>query len=199
MMKNKKFVKVFETYLQRYTRGGFLTGDMVKIKDAILRSDFFKKQTQGYQLKLKDWMNSDLLIRVSSVKPIRPTTQGSSNSEITGSEFDVDVTQEIAPGRYVDYVTIPAEFLEPYDNGANLPPIPASLKHKGKVQIKPEQEETADKPQVASTNLSDDGKGKLTKGERKLLNKNIKIPARPAEGEKSPAVKSYTHKYLPKS
>lgn len=194
---NKKFPVVLESYLQKYTRGGFLTGDMVKIKSDLFRSDFFKRQTKGYQDKVKGWSDSDLLIRVSSVKPIRPTTQGSGNSEITGSVFDVDITQEIAPGRYVDFLTIPAEFLEPYSNGINLPPIPDSLKRKDKVQIKPEQENDEDQ-QVAHTLYSDDGKGKLIKGDRKLLNKNVKIPASPAQGEKNPSVKSYVHKYLPK-
>ena len=194
---NKKFPVVLESYLQKYTRGGFLTGDMVKIKSDLFRSDFFKKQTKGYQDKVKGWSDSDLLIRVSSVKPIRPTTQATGNSEITGSVFDVDITQEIAPGRYVDFLTIPAEFLEPYSNGINLPPIPDSLKRKDKTQIKPEVEDE-DNQQVAHTMHSDDGKGKLIKGDRKLQNKNVKIPASPAEGDKSPSVKNYTHRYLPK-
>jgi len=194
---NKKFPVVLESYLQKYTRGGFLTGDMVKIKTDLFRSDFFKKQTKGYQDKVKGWSDSDLLIRVSSVKPIRPTTQATGNSEITGSVFDVDITQEIAPGRYVDFLTIPAEFLEPYSNGINLPPIPDSLKRKDKTQIKPEVEDE-DNQQVAHTQHSDDGKGKLIKGDRKLKNKNIKIPSSPAVGEKSPSVKSYTHKYMPR-
>jgi hypothetical protein len=194
---NKKFPVVLESYLQKYTRGGFLTGDMVKIKSDLFRNNFFKKQTKGYQDKVKSWSDCDLLIRVSSVKPIRPTTQGAGNSEITGSEFDIDITQEIAPGRYVDFLTIPAEFLEPYSNGINLPPIPDSLKRKDNAQIKPEIEDE-DNQQVAHTQYSDDGKGKLIKGDRKLLNKNIKIPALPATGEKSPSVKSYTHRYVPK-
>jgi hypothetical protein len=195
----RKFNTILETYLQKYTRGGFLTGDMVKVKDDVFKSDFYKSQTQSYQDKLKSWAQSDLLLRVSAVKPIRPTTQATGNAEITGSEFDVDITQEIAPGRYVDFLTIPASFIEPYSNGSNLPPIPDSLKRKEKTQIKPEGEKPEDEQQIAHTVHSDDGKGKLIKGDRKLLNKNIKIPSVPAKGEKTPAVSSYTHNYLPKS
>lgn len=196
---NKKFNAILETYLQKYTRGGFLTGDMVKIKGDVFKSDFLKNQTTDYQNTLKNWSQSDLLLRVSAVKPIRPTTQGSGNAEITGSEFDVDITQEIAPGRYVAYLTVPAKFLEPYSNGINLPPIPDSLRRKEKIQIKPEVEKPEDEQQIAHTVASDDGKGKLIKGDRKLLNKNVKIPSLPAKNEKSPAVKNYTHNYLPRS
>lgn len=198
-MMTRKFLPLVETYLQELTRGGFLTGYIVKLKPSLFTSDFFKKQTENYKEKLKAWNNSDLLLRVSAVKPIRPTTQGGGNAEITGSEFDVDITQEIAPGRYVDFVTIPGEFLEvvtPKD--ANLPPIPNSLRRKSKVKIKPEQEETK-KDEVSQTFKSDDGKGKLIPGDRELTNKNVKIPSSPAQGDKSPSVKSYTHKYLPKN
>jgi len=197
-MMTKKFLTLIETTLQQFTRGGFLTGYIVKLKPSLFTSDFFKKQTSQYQEKLKAWNNSDLLLRVSSVKPVRPTTQGSGNAEITGSQFDVDVTQEIAPGRYVDFVTIPGEFLENIETkDANLPPIPNSLRRKNKIKIKPEQEETK-KDEVSQTFKSDDGKGKLVVGDRELKNKNVKIPSSPAQGDKSPSVKSYTHKYLPK-
>jgi hypothetical protein len=191
----KKFLPLYETYLQKFTRGGFLTGDIVKIKKDAFSSDFFKKQPQQYKDKLKSWADSDLLLRVSAIKPIRPTTQATGNAEITGSEFDIDITQEIAPGRYVDFLTIPAELVEPMGpTSPNLPPIPNSLKRKSKVNIKPEEQETK-VPEVSHTYLSDNGKGKLIPGDRKLNNTNVKIPSMPAD--KSPAVKSYVHKYLP--
>ena len=194
----KRFDTLLETYLQKLTRGGFLGGDMVHVKSDVFKSDFYKDQTQEYRDTLKAWSESDLLLRVSSVKPMRPTAQGSGNAEITGSDFDVDITQEIAPGRYVAYLTVPAIYLEPYGNGINLPPIPDSLKRKDSTQIKPEQEKPEDNQQIAHTVTSDDGKGKLIKGDRKLLNKNVKIPSMPADKEKSPAVSSYVHRYLPK-
>ena len=194
----KRFDTLLETYLQKLTRGGFLGGAMVRVKSDVFKSDFYKDQTQEYKDTLKAWSESDLLLRVSSVKPTRPTAQGSGNAEITGSEFDVDITQEIAPGRYVTYLTVPAKYLEPYGNGINLPPIPDSLKRKDNTQIKPEQEKPEDNQQIAHTVTSDDGKGKLIKGDRKLLNKNVKIPSMPADKEKSPAVSNYVHRYLPK-
>jgi hypothetical protein len=192
----RKFTPLLETYLQKFTRGGFLTGDIVKIKKDAFSSDFFKSQPKQYQEKLKSWAQSDLLLRVSAVKPIRPTTQATGNAEITGSEFDVDITQEIAPGRYVDYLTIPASLLDPLDaTSPNLPPIPDSLKRKSKTNIKPEEQETQVQ-QVNHTFMSDDGKGKLIHGDRKLNNVNTKIPSMPAT--KSQAVANYTHNYLPK-
>ena len=191
----KKFTPLLETYLQKFTRGGFLTGDIVKVKPSISSSDFLKKQTQGFKDKLKSWTDSDLLLRVSAIKPIRPTTQGSGNAEITGSEFDVDITQEIAPGRYVDFMTLPAEFLEPVYSSPNLPPVPDSFKRKSKVNIKPEEQETR-VDQINQTYLSDNGKGKLIPGDRELSNTNTKIPS--VSVDKSPSVKSQVYKYLPK-
>lgn len=194
----KKFDSILETYLDKFTRGGFLYGSTVKIKDDFFKSDFFKDQTQEYKDVVKSWADSDLTLRVAGVKPVRPTTQGSGNAEITGSEFDVDITQEIAPGRFFVYLTVPGVYLEPYGNGINLPKIPDSLKKQDKVQIKPEIETPEDEQQVQHTVTSDDGKGKLVKGDRKLVNKNVKIPASPDVSAKSPAVASYTHNYLPK-
>lgn len=191
----KKFIPLIETYLQKFTRGGFLTGDIVKIKKDVFNSDFIKRKPEQYKEKLKSWADSDLLLRVSAVKPIRPTNQATGNAEITGSEFDIDITQEIAPGRYVDFLTIPAEFVEPLEpTSPNLPPIPNSLKRKSKVNIKPEEQETKVQ-QVSQTYLSDNGKGKLTPGDRSLNNTNTKIPSLPVD--KSPAVKNYVHQYLP--
>lgn len=194
----RRFNSLYETYKQKFTSGGFLYGSTVKIKDALFKSNFYKNQTQEYQDLLKSWGQSDLLLRVTGVKPVRPTTQGSGNAEITGSEFDVDITQEIAPGRYAEYVTVPGVYLQTYGNGINLPKIPDSLRRNDKIQIKPEVEKPEDEQQVQHTVTSDDGKGKLVKGDRKLLNKNIKIPAAPDVSAKSPSVASYTHKYLPK-
>ena len=48
-----KFVKMYESAIQRYTRGGFLTGDLVKFIDNAFKDDFFKKQAPNYVQKAK--------------------------------------------------------------------------------------------------------------------------------------------------
>ena len=38
-----KFIKLYESAIQRFTRGGFLIGDLVKIRESALSDEFFKK------------------------------------------------------------------------------------------------------------------------------------------------------------
>lgn len=36
-----KFIKLYESAIQRFTRGGLLVGDIVKFKDGIFKKKFF--------------------------------------------------------------------------------------------------------------------------------------------------------------
>ena len=63
-----KFVKLYESAIQRFTRGGFLTGDLVKFKQGYQDDEFFGKQASNYLQKLEEFVKSGLNIRVSAVK-----------------------------------------------------------------------------------------------------------------------------------
>ena len=101
-----KFVALYESTIQRYTRGGLLTGDLVKFVENAFKDDFFKKQAWNYVEKAKSFHDSDLNLRVSAIKAVRPTMH-SGDVQNEAEEFIVDVTQEIAPGLYREFLTIP--------------------------------------------------------------------------------------------
>ncbi|NBO99671.1 MAG: hypothetical protein EBU90_06030 [Proteobacteria bacterium] len=197
-----KFVKLYESAISRFTRGGFLTGDLVKFTDNALRDEFFGQQAPNYLAKVKSFIDSGLNMRVSAVKPVRPSTQpGNIQNEASG--FLIDITLELAPGLYKDFITLPAHVLQHIDTGTNLAPVPDSLKKTDNVNIKPKEVDIKSEDELMlsphrQTGTSDQGDKKDSEGDRTLNNFNTAIPSSPAVGEKSPAVEKGTARYLPK-
>lgn len=202
-----KFVQLYESAIQRFTRGGLLVGDLVKFKDGFANDDFFKKQSANYIEKVKEFIKSGLNIRVSSIKAVRPSYQPG-NVYNEGSEFLADIVLERVPGLYYDFVTVPMSVLEHFDTGVNLAPIPDSLRYDDKSSTDTE-EMGASKRGAESlldpyrqTRTSDIGDGKDNKTETELQNRNVKIPSSPSVDAKNPSIftpqKDYTKNYLPK-
>jgi hypothetical protein len=202
---DKRFNKLFEATLSRYTRGGFLTSDRVKFIDNALKNDFFKNQPESVKTAVEELINSGLNLRVRNVKSAMPAVMGAGNPDDYGYSFSVEIVPEIAPGTYDvnKAVTVPATLVAHLNDGINLPPVPDKLKYDNKVQIKPKPVEevlkTEDKNNfspVAQTHTSNVN-GKPSKGDRQLNNANVVIPSSPAVNQKDPA--AYTAQYLPKS
>lgn len=198
-----KFTNLYESTIQRFTRGGFLIGDLVKFKPDALADEFLKKQGSNYVQKIKEFIDSGLNIRVSAIKPVYPNAYAPGNIQSEAESFLCDVVLEKAPGLYYAFITVPASMLEHIDTGINLAPVPDSLKRPNNEIIKPEELDTASDPTSylspgRQTRTSDRGDSKDSKTELDLPKKNVKIPSRTAEGERDPAVAGSTAKYLPK-
>jgi len=195
-----KFVSLYESAIQRFTRGGFLTGDLVKFADGCMKDEWFKDQGINYLDKVKQFIDSGLNIRVSAVKAVRPTTH-SGDVQNEADKFLIDIVLELAPGLYKDFLTVPAHVLVYKDVYPNMPPVPDSLKRKGDVNIEPkevEKEEEIAMSPYRQTGTSDLGNKKDSEGDRKLNNTNVVIPSSPHVDAKSPAVAKGTARYLPK-
>lgn len=196
-----KFINLYESAIQRFTRGGFLVGDLVKIKESSLNDDFFKKQATNYIDKVKEFISSGLNIRVSAVKPVRPNSYAPGNIQNEAESFLCDIVLEKAPGLYYSFITVPAHVLEHIDTGINLAPVPDALKRPNNEIMDPEDVSQHTDPTTymspyRQTLTSDRGDVRDTKTDKSLSNSNIKIPSKPAEGERDPA--NYTAKYMPK-
>lgn len=197
----KRFTQIFESTLSRHTNGGFLTSDLVKLKKNALSHVEFETNEE-MKFKLKAIMDSDLNLRIVNIKNKYPAVQGGVNTD-TNLPFGriIDIAQEIAPGRFHNFISVPEEVLERIESYPNSSPIPNSLKRDDTTQIEPipvdieEDEECMLSPRHL-THKSDDGKGHLIKGDRELKNTNTKIPAEPAKGQADPA--DYVARYLPK-
>jgi hypothetical protein len=202
-----KFINLYESAIQRFTRGGLLVGDLVKFKDNVFSDDFFKNQSSNYSTKIKSFIDSGLNIRVSSIKPVRPSYQAG-NVYNEAQEFLVDVVLEKAPGLYYEFATVPMRVLEHFDTGVNLAPIPDSLRYNDKSSTDINELGSAKKGAEAlldpyrQTRTADFGDGKDSKSNSELGNVNIKIPSNTSVDAKSPSVfspqKDYTKNYLPK-
>lgn len=197
-----KFETLLESSIQRFTRGGLLVNDLVKFKSDYMKDSFFENQASNYLDEVKKFVESGLNIRVSAIKPVRPSTQPG-NSQNEASEFVCDIVLEKAPGLYYSFLTVPLRVLEHIDTGVNLPPVPDQLKYKDKSstdieELKPFANTDTYMSPYRQTRTSDLGNAKDSKSDTFLGNKNVKIPSKSAEGEKSPAVTSYTYNYLPK-
>lgn len=186
-----KFMHLYESSIQRYTRGGFLTGDLVKFKDGFASDEFFKKQAVNYLTKVDEWVKSGLNIRVSAIKAVRPPAGFPGNIQNEAQSFLVDVVLERAPGLYFEFITVPAHVLEHIDTGVNLAPVPDSLKYDNKEQIDPAElgNVTSDSYQspYRQTRTSDTGNVRDSNTEISLPSRNVKIPSSPAEGHRDPA------------
>lgn len=202
-----KFAELYESAIQRFTRGGLLVGDLVKLKEGFASDEFFKKQSANYVEKIKEFIKSGLNIRVSSIKTVRPSYQPG-NVYNEGSEFLADIVLEKAPGLYYDFVTVPLSVLEHIDTGINLAPVPDALRYDDKSSTDVEgfgasrggAESVLDP--YRQTRTSDFGNGKDSKSETELNNKNVKIPSSPSVDAKNPSIytpqKDYTKNYLPR-
>jgi hypothetical protein len=192
-----KFINLYESAIQRFTRGGFLTGDLVKFKTSYKGDDFFKQQSPNYLQKIEDFIKSGLNIRVSAIKPLYPSLQ-SGNIQNEAVSFLIDVVLEKAPGLYYDFVTVPASVLEHIDTGINLAPVPDELKYDDKIQIEPQELTTASsdtyQSPIRQTRTTDLGDVKDSKSETVLTRTNKRIPSTPADKERDPA--NSTARYL---
>ena len=202
-----KFTNLYESAIQRFTRGGLLVGDLVKFKKSIFDDDFFKNQSSNYVDKVKSFIDSGLNIRVSSIKTVRPSYQPG-NVYNEGSEFLADIVLEKAPGLFYDFITVPVRILEHFDTGVNLAPVPDLLRYDDKSSTDISELGTTKKGAEAlldpfrQTRTTDHGNGKDSNSQTYLPTQNTRIKSSPSEGSKDPSVYAssldYTKNYLPK-
>tara|TARA_B100001123_G_C15313170_1_gene1025188 strand:- start:364 stop:924 length:561 start_codon:yes stop_codon:yes gene_type:complete len=134
-----KFDTLLEGVFTRFQGGGFLTGDLVKLKSDALTSPWAKNQQDNLLQKLKEFSETDENIRISSVKALRPAVSGSVQQDEQVDAYYCDIVREKAPGMFTDFVTVPADMLEYIEFGTNLPPIPDSQRRKNDITGKPEE------------------------------------------------------------
>ena len=127
---------LYETYVSRYTRGGFLTGDLVRLKKGFENLESFKKLDPNVQQKLKDYAASDINIRISGIVNKYPSHQPGNTDNSTG-DVSVTISQETAPGRYDGFVNAAPDLFDTVDVYPNRMPVPNSMVRPNGTQIDP--------------------------------------------------------------
>jgi hypothetical protein len=199
---NKKFLKLYESWMSRYNHSGFLVGDIVKFRDDYLKHDFLKSQTAAFVDKIKEYIECGNALRVKNVINNYPAVLAAGNTDDAGPDFTIEVVRELAPGMFEPSgILIHPGMLEVTDVYPNLTPVPDKFKRKENITIKPEEvkDEEGEEVPFYSPKLNtrrSDVHGKMEAGDRSLRNTNTAIPASPAVDHKDPA--SYVYNYLPK-
>lgn len=128
-----KYEAIIENTITRFEQGGILSGDLVKFRKDAMKNEKVAAMMSNYKAMIEDAINTDLNLRVSAIKSIRPTTSGNyGNGHWQGTEAPtdhyVDIVVEYAPGLWKNPITVPIEVLERVDTGINLAPVPDSVK-----------------------------------------------------------------------
>jgi len=110
-----KFSQLTEQAVGRFQQGGYVNGDYVKFIKNYKNSDHYKEASEHVKTKIDDFAGSDLNLRVSAVKSIRPALAPVDGGMNAANGFHLDITQELAPGLYPCHITVPAEIIELVD------------------------------------------------------------------------------------
>ena len=187
-----KFDTIFESNFTRFQGGGFLTGDVIKFKEGWERDEWSSKAPAQVIDKIKEMTGSDLILRVSSVKAVRPAVNSNTDQAAGADDFHVDITQELAPGRFNGvFITVPQHLIELDGANDSLPEIPDSLKREDQVDVKPKELSEEDTSETESDMMTDPSKqtGTDDKYNKSLQNKNHSLPG-------STGADSYTANYM---
>lgn len=180
-----KFDVIFESNFSRFQGGGFLTGDVVKLKSGWENDEWCKTAPVQLINALKALDEQDLLLRVSSVKTLRPAVNSSVDQALGVDGFHVDITQEIAPGRYTgSFVTVPHHLIELDGDNDKLPEIPDSMRREENISVKPKslEEDSEDSASGITSDTENDpgmtdpvkATGMDDRVNKKLTDKDIK-------------------------
>jgi hypothetical protein len=193
---SKKFLEICESVTQRYTRGGFLVGDFVKMVDGHERHEPYKMLGSNVKEMITQMLQTGLNLRVVGINDAMPARYPG-NPETSNGEVRVTIAVDNGGGRYTHYCDIPVCCVEPVDHYPNLAPIPDVCVRPNGTIIKPEElvMNTSNKLAVDQTMMADQG-GSKKKVNISLPTKNIKIPAHTVKGAKSPSVDNYTINYM---
>jgi len=127
----KKFVKLYESVLSRYTNGGFLVGDYVKFNKDYDKQEEFNSLGQNVKDMISEILSSGLNIRIVGIKDVYPLSKPGNPDVRNGNNITIDIALDNGGGRMTHYVTIPTCCIEIVDSdGINLPKLPDKFNYR---------------------------------------------------------------------
>lgn len=204
---SKQFKLFAESYITRYTNGGFLTQDTVTLTKKYKSDKLFKKLTKDMQQAIVDLFNQGTNIRVIDIISDNPNGSGNDLSA-KGTKLSIVIAPEIMPGKTDNNqaITVPSSILEVETSYPNLPKIPKKFMYEFEEIIKPveykpdfkndkatEQEVYVDSskmPTAETTRKTMQGKT-LKKSDTELTKKNIKLSKESFDASQDVLMESY--------
>ena len=105
-MAGKKFVKLHESYMRRYERGGFLVGDVFKFNNNFKSSDGYTTLGDNTKELIDQIIDSGLHVRVVGIKDASPARYPASGQTST-LDVILNIALDTGGGRYTHYCSIP--------------------------------------------------------------------------------------------
>lgn len=173
----KKFIKVCESAISRYTRGGILVGDYVEFVKGYKTHEEFKPLHDNVKDAVEELIKSGLRIRVSGIDDYYPV-RFPGNPDTANGKVSVKISADHGGGRYLYSITVPPCLLTTLDFYPNLTPFPDSFNRDDKHTDTPEEAKAVD--------------GGIKGGDYSLPTANVKV--KPTKGKKKEV--SYTQNYL---
>lgn len=196
---SEQFKTIAESYITRYTNGGFLTQDTVKLAKNYKSDKHYKKLHKDIKSAIEDMFNQGLNIRVIDIIS-KDSNGGGNDLSLRGIENAIVIAPEIMPGKTDNNqaITVPSTILEIETAYPNLPKIPKKFEYQFNAIEKPvpyefkdsltntsSQEIKPTKKDMRSNEMTRKTyQGKtLKKSDTELKNKNIKISKESVENE----------------
>lgn len=171
----KKFIKVVESAMSRFTRGGFLIGDYVEFIKSYKTHKEFKSLQDIQRDAVEELLKSNLRIRVVGVDDMIPS-RFPGNPETSNGHVSVKIAADHGGGRQLYALTVPPCLLSVIDFYPNLAPFPDQFTRPNNEILTPKEADEVD--------------GGMKGGDFSLPTKNFKI-----KGSKK-KVEPYTVNYL---
>lgn len=134
----KKFIKLLETAISRYNRGGFLVGDYVKFIKKYKSDKNFKALQDVQKDAIEELIKCGLNIRVIAVDDFMPA-RFPGNPDTSNGLVSIKIAADQGGGRQLYSVTVPPSILEIVDFYPNLAPFPDQFTRPNNEILKPEE------------------------------------------------------------
>jgi len=170
---NKKFLSVCESALTRFSRGGFLVGDVLKFVKAFEKHEEYKQLGSNVHDLIGEMLKTGLHVRVVGINDAAPARYPGNPDTMTGSVV-LNIALDNGGGRYTHYCTVPSCIVEPENFYPNLPPMPDSVVRPDGTTLKPIEFKYNDTEASNQTLKSMQG-DKLKDTNNTLPDKNVKF------------------------
>ena len=97
---NNKFINLWESAIQRFTRGGFLVGDYINFIDDYKSHDSYSELPQELQDQLEDLIAGGLHIRVLNIKDTQPGRFPGNIDTQNGNSVVLDIAADHGGGGF---------------------------------------------------------------------------------------------------
>jgi hypothetical protein len=139
----KKFVKICESAMSRYTRGGVLVGDYVEFIKGYRSHPEYKGLHDNIRNEIEELLKSGLKIRVTGINEYYPANFPG-NPDLSNGKLSVRIAADQGGGRYMYSITVAPCLLSTIDFYPNLAPLPDQFNREDKITMAPEEVEKVD-------------------------------------------------------